>query len=780
VILLLPIAFVLSGLIQAQAPVPAPSRDAQPGDRLPVRRVVLYKSGVGYFEHLGRVRGNQQVTIDFTSGQLDDVLKSLTALDLDGGRITNVGYNSEAGLERRLAALRLPIGEQASRAQFLSALRGARLDVRSATSRWSGRLLSVERIERRTDGVLSYVDTLSLVSDGGDVNTIALDPGVTVRIVEPDLNQEVGRYLTLIGSIRDQDVRRLTIATTGTGDRDLFVSYVSEVPVWKATYRLVLPAAGDTRKPLLQAWAIVDNTVGQDWEGVQLSLVAGAPQSFIQQISRPYYIQRPVVPLPERVLLSPQTHQGAIAMAGQGALTGTVTGRDGPMPGVMVRLVRTGTPASQAMSDASGRYRIGGLAAGDYQVTFTMTGNRTVTRSVSVSTGMETVLNATMEAGNITIDGIASGAGGRGGGGTSFRAASDGFFSTVTPRTDAVSEVTLGERVQNAQIAQQSATTAADMGDLFEYKLKEPVTIRKNQSALVPIASGDVEAEKVSLWTAGSRTTRPLRAIWLRNTTALTLDAGTFSIVEGQAFAGEGLMDSLKAGERRLLSYAMDLALTVDARGDAVPVRVTRVQVSRGLVIQQIEERQVQNYSVRNEDTEPRILVIEHPARSGWKLAGTVEPVETTPAWHRFRLTVAPKTTATIAVDEVRPTQSQYSVAAITDDQVSLLVRERAISPAIESGLREVLKRKAEIAKLAAEIGALESEVETITRDQQRVRENMQALKGSREERDLLQRYVRQLGDQETRLETVRQQLRTLTQARAKAQADLAAFVNGM
>jgi len=247
-----------------------------------------------------------------------------------------------------------------------------------------------------------------------------------------------------------------------------------------------------------------------------------------------------------------------------------------------------------------------------------------------------------------------------------------------------------------------------------------------------------------------------------------------------QAFAGEGLMESLKAGERRLLSYAMDLALTVDVKGDAVPVRVTRVQVSRGLVIQQIEERQVQNYSVRNEDSEPRVLVIEHPARSGWKLAGTVEPVETTPGWHRFRLTVEPGTTATIAVEEVRPTQSQYSVAAITDDQVSLLVRERVISPAIESGLREVLKRKAEIAKLAAEIGALESEVETITRDQQRVRENMQALKGSREERDLLQRYVRQLGDQETRLETVRQQLRTLTQARAKAQADLAAFINGM
>jgi len=320
-----------SGLLRAQAPGAVRAAE-QPADRLPVRRVVLYKSGVGYFEHVGRVRGNQNVTIEFTSGQLDDVLKSLTVLDLDGGRVTNVGYNSEAGLERRLGALRLPVGQQTSRSDFLSALRGAKLEVRSATARWSGRLLSVEQTERTNNGATSTVDTISLVSDAGDVSTIVLDPGVTVRILEADLNQEVSRYLALVGSIRDQDVRRLSIATAGTGDRDLFVSYVSEVPVWKATYRLMLPAEGDTRGPLLQGWAIVDNTVGQDWDNVQLSLVAGAPQAFIQQISRPYYVQRPVVGLPERALLAPQTHQGAMAMAGAGAMTGTVRDRDGDMP----------------------------------------------------------------------------------------------------------------------------------------------------------------------------------------------------------------------------------------------------------------------------------------------------------------------------------------------------------------------------------------------------------------------------------------------------------------
>jgi hypothetical protein len=217
------LGLVMSGLIHAQTP-PQPARAASPVDRLPVRRVVLYKSGVGYFEHVGRVRGNQIVTVDFTSGQLDDALTSLTTLDLDGGRISGISYNSEAALDRRLGALRLPLGEQATRAQFFSALRGAKLEVASGSTRVTGRLLSVERVERRVNGATASVDALTLISDGGQMRTIALDPGVGVRVVESDLNREVGRYLSLVASARDQDLRQLSIATTGAGDRDLFVS----------------------------------------------------------------------------------------------------------------------------------------------------------------------------------------------------------------------------------------------------------------------------------------------------------------------------------------------------------------------------------------------------------------------------------------------------------------------------------------------------------------------------------------------------------------------------
>src|SRR5258708_32223338 len=103
----------------------------------------------------------------------------------------------------------------------------------------------------------------------------------------------------------------MSISEAGSGDRDIFVSYISEVPVWKSTYRIILPEkAGE--KPLLQGWAIVDNTIGEDWKDVQLSLIAGAPQSFIQDISQPQYARRPVVPLPEAALLTPPKPEASI------------------------------------------------------------------------------------------------------------------------------------------------------------------------------------------------------------------------------------------------------------------------------------------------------------------------------------------------------------------------------------------------------------------------------------------------------------------------------------
>ena len=322
--LLVPLLFLISSSVGAQGPAPAGQRPpdarpataavqssaAPPAGALPVRRVVLYKTGVGYFEHLGNVRNRQDVAIRFTSAQLNDVLKSLTTIDMGNGQVTGISYNSIAPMEQRLGALRIPIGPGATTVDLLAALRGARIEASGTAGTAVGRLLSVERQNHARNGESVIEDVVSLVTDAGDVRSFTLTPSLHLRIVDRDLREEVSRYLDVVGSAREQDVRQMVISTSGSGERPLFVSYVSEVPIWKTTYRLVLRER--EAKPLLQGWAIIDNTIGEDWTGVELSLVAGSPQSFIQNISQPYYGRRPTVPLPQAALLSPQTHEGAL------------------------------------------------------------------------------------------------------------------------------------------------------------------------------------------------------------------------------------------------------------------------------------------------------------------------------------------------------------------------------------------------------------------------------------------------------------------------------------
>src|SRR5437879_961182 len=171
----------------AETPTEARENLSATTAKLPVRRVVLYKNGVGYFEHLGRVRGSQEVHVDFTSAQLNDVLKSLTVLDLSGGRITGVDYNSEAPLARRLATLRLSLGERPTTAEFFGALRGARLEVRSGNGPLlTGKLLSVERKTRTGAGPGWPVETdeIALVDDSGEVGRGHLNASTSGNIRE--------------------------------------------------------------------------------------------------------------------------------------------------------------------------------------------------------------------------------------------------------------------------------------------------------------------------------------------------------------------------------------------------------------------------------------------------------------------------------------------------------------------------------------------------------------------------------------------------------------------
>jgi hypothetical protein len=331
--------------------------------------------------------------------------------------------------------------------------------------------------------------------------------------------------------------------------------------------------------------------------------------------------------------------------------------------------------------------------------------------------------------------------------------------------------------VENAMADLDVAAAGGTLGELFEYKLKQPVTIRRNQSAMVPVVQHDVAVERVSLWSAARGVAQPLRAVWLTNDTGLTLDGGSLTLVEGGAFAGEGLVEAIKPGEKRFVSYAVDLGVRVTAVPQDGGRRVSRIRIASSVMTQSVEERSAVLYTIRNDDATPRDVVIEHPARAGWTLTGGAKPAESSATVHRFRVPVAPKSTATLTVAEVRPIDQRTTVSNISDDHIALILRGRNVAAGLEPQLRAVAAKSREVGEVLRRIVDRQSEVRRITEDQARVRENLKALKGSDAEKALVERYTRQLSTQEDRLEVVRKEIEAAEAERAAKQQELTQLV---
>jgi hypothetical protein len=666
---------------------------AQDSISLPVRKVELYKNGIGYFEHLGQIKGSQTVEIVLPSSQLNDVLKSLTVLDLGSGQVTGVNYGSAAPLNKRLSELPIDLNSTESIVDFLKQLRGATVEIRAPGGVVMGRLMGAEIKSKALEGgVTVQTIEVNIFNPNGEVRQVELESAGALKLTEPSLASDLSRYYELVNTSHQRDIRTLNIQTSGTGERQLFVGYVSETPIWKTTYRIVLDAK---QKPILQGWAIVDNTTPMDWLNVSLSLVSGAPISFVQNLSQPLYGRRPVVPLPEGYQASPQISEATVEEEKTTEIENLVNIAPGIVGGAQV----------QALA------------------------KRAEGRSAQKMDMAESALMATP--------------------------------APAPSISDAV-------RQQVYETAQAQA-----VGEQFEYKLRQPVTIRRNESALLPILQSNIEIEKVSLFGASGNEMHPRLALWLKNSTGLTLDGGAVTIIDSNAFAGEGIIETIQPAENRLLSYAVDLGTTISTTTGSERSRVQRVQLNRGVLRLTSKSIEKKTYKVRNNNDATRTVVLEHPVRNGWNLVSAVKPSETSTNYYRFKVEAKPKTTLDFVVQEEYPLENTYSITNVTPEQIAVWVRERSLDAETEKTLQTIGAKKNEISTYSKQIETLANEQSQIFSDQERIRNNAQRLGQTPDEAALRQRYIKQLNEQENRLETIKAERQKLEASKANAQKQL-------
>lgn len=323
---------------------------------LPLEKVVLFTSGVGFFQHAGQVTDDASVEMKFAADDVNDLLKSMVLEDLGGGTVSTVSYASRDPITKTLGTFAVNLTDNPSLGQILGRLRGEKIEVDAAAPA-TGTIVGVEkRTVPAGENKTVEKEFITLLTAEG-LKTLALDTITRIKLVDPRLQGELEKALAVLALGHDNDKKAVKLEFRGRGPRNVRVGYVQESPLWKTSYRLVVDdaaAAGAEKKSqaLLQGWAIVENTTDQDWKDVRMELVSGRPISFRMDLYQPLYVPRPQV-MPELYAsLMPQLYGQDLANANR-EFARAAPGMPPAEAEMLTRRGRLAAPAARASMDAA-------------------------------------------------------------------------------------------------------------------------------------------------------------------------------------------------------------------------------------------------------------------------------------------------------------------------------------------------------------------------------------------------------------------------------------------
>ena len=327
-----------------------------------------------------------------------------------------------------------------------------------------------------------------------------------------------------------------------------------------------------------------------------------------------------------------------------------------------------------------------------------------------------------------------------------------------------------------SQNAADAMAQGGQVGTLFQYAISQPVTIPRQRSAMIPIINQKIEGEKVSVYNQGADARHPMNGLRLKNTSKLHLMGGPVTVFDGNAYGGDALIEDIAPGDERLLTYAMDLAVEVEPRGDTQADQLLTAKIVHGVMSLTWKNRTEMTYNVKNSAAEKRTVLIEHPLRPGWDLIEPKQADERTRGVYRFRVTVEPQQTAKLLVVEEAP-RAQL-VRLLTDTNAPrLYVSQQGMTDKLKAALQQIIKLQDDLAAIGAQRGERETRIKEIEQEQERIRQNMKELDRNS---DLYKQYVTKLTAQETEFEKLRTELKDLRAKETAQKQAIADFVNGL
>jgi hypothetical protein len=620
---------------------------------LPIKQVVLFNSGVGYFERGGEVTGDAHVDLAFPAADINDLLKSLVLQDLGGGRISTVSYDSQDPVDKILRSFAIDLNSNPTFGQILNQARGEKIEIqllskdKAIPARLTGTIVGMEtRTVHDDKHNVVTADVLNLMSPEG-LQSIPLEQFLGVRFLNPVLENDFQRALRVLAGSHDLQKKTVSLGFTGAGKRAVKVGYVVERPIWKTTYRLRLEPNG---KAALQGWALVENTSDDDWHDVRMVLVSGRPISFKMNLYDPLYIPRPTVEPDQFASLRPPVYSGSMDGVGEGKAA-MQPGLPGPAP------MAGGRPFNGPMGGFGGggfgnnginnnneqlmervRQNNGDLAA-QLQLQQQAIGN-------NYQNNFRNTTNATLDANNSANNKLT--------------------YQELQNRRQQLAAAKDDARAKGTAIAMnfregiQSVATAEEVGDYYQYVIDQRISLSRQKSAMLPIVDQTIDGSKLSIFNEAIHSKYPLLGLRLKNTSGQPLTQGPITVYDSGTYAGDTRTLDLQPNEERLLSYALDQAVEVKTTTKSSPSPDMTFKIDESRLNAHYKYRETRTYAIKNRATVERTVIVEHPIRSGWTLVDGTKPKEKSRDVYRFEIKVPAGATGNLVVAEDQPRTDDF------------------------------------------------------------------------------------------------------------------------
>ncbi len=658
---------------------------------LPVREMVLYKHGVGFFVRQGEVDG-EQVQLTFRSDEVNDVLKSLAVFAQGGGQVLGIHYQTPMDVQARLASSSVNLSQSNTLRDLLRDLRGRQCEVTVEATRGTqeavrGRVIGVDfSYSKRLSDEDGQRPTVSLLTEQG-VRVVFLEDLRGIRIADSQSAEDLDYFLD---TSMAEDDRRVVTVRLSEGQHNLAVYYVSPSPTWRVSYRLVAERDedGSTGTALLQGWGLFDNRLEEDLENVRVTLVAGQPISFIYELYASRIPERPTVADESRIAPGPVEYEGAMRkrqQASRSQFMGAVAD----------------TPDQQFDAERQER--------------------------------------------------------GKRSGGSLLRRIEKGQAAASAP----------------------AATATRDAGETFQYAVTTPVTVKRGESALVPILNSEVQYERELLYNGSKVSKHPVAALRFENNTELTLERGPVTVVEDGDYKGEAVVAFTKEDQQVYLPYAVELGVKVTEHPQN-ETHVVGVKVEDRAFFEQVSHLHSVRYIIENHTNDEKIITIEAAIRTQYDLYETPAPDAETAEVRRWRVSIPGQGKAEFLRQERRLRYERREIQRLTYDKLAQYLQDRYLDQALYEELKAILDLWSEIEAAREDVQRLSEEREAIYKEQEQLRANLGALQPTGQEAALRNRLLGQLEATQDRLEAIAQETNTAQETIARAQQRVDEAIAGL